>query len=212
MTRIKLILLEILRPSDRDVAGRVRRLVRRSIVLFFSTIPLLVAAVWVYSLTQHPDRPKWNLRWHDKVFSVHTGPVARLDVVSETSAILVTAWNGRLTYLFYCEAARKDAAPPTADFEFLGLQWRQLTCHSCPPTAFGRDGALPLWMPFVLFMAWPITAFFRGPYRRAKRRAKGLCRICGYNLTGSVEPPCPECGTRMRPKQINQVMSASVQD
>ena len=30
----------------------------------------------------------------------------------------------------------------------------------------------------------------------ARRRGKGLCSHCGYNLTGNVCGVCPECGAR----------------
>ena len=53
-----------------------------------------------------------------------------------------------------------------------------------------------LWWPFLLLMAYPGEVFFRGPYRRRRRRAKGLCMKCGYNLTGNVSGICPECGTK----------------
>ncbi|MHC4179143.1 MAG: hypothetical protein ACYSWU_16640, partial [Planctomycetota bacterium] len=56
----------------------------------------------------------------------------------------------------------------------------------------------PLWAPFVFFAAWPTIAairFVHGPLRRRRRRRNGLCLKCGYNLTGLVEPRCPECGT-----------------
>ena len=36
-------------------------------------------------------------------------------------------------------------------------------------------------------------------FRRAPRRERrGLCRHCGYNLTGNVSGICPECGTPMQ--------------
>lgn len=52
----------------------------------------------------------------------------------------------------------------------------------------------PCWVSVLLFGAWPTVAFVRGPWRRAKRRAMGLCSRCGYNLTGLTESRCPECG------------------
>jgi hypothetical protein len=53
----------------------------------------------------------------------------------------------------------------------------------------------PLWAPVVLFLLYPVIAFFRGPVRRCHRRAKGFCPCCAYDLTGLPEPRCPECGT-----------------
>ena len=46
----------------------------------------------------------------------------------------------------------------------------------------------------VVFAAYPTIAFIRGPLRRWRRRRKGLCLKCGYDLTGNVSGICPECG------------------
>ena len=54
---------------------------------------------------------------------------------------------------------------------------------------------MPLWVPFVILAAYPTIALIRGLLRRRRRRKRGLCRSCGYDLTGLPEPKCPECGT-----------------
>lgn len=53
---------------------------------------------------------------------------------------------------------------------------------------------LPLWKLFILFAIYPTIAFIRGPVRRWRRRKRGLCVNCGYDLTGNVSVVCPECG------------------
>jgi hypothetical protein len=58
----------------------------------------------------------------------------------------------------------------------------------------GRIVRVYLWGPLVLFSIYPMIAFYCGPYRRYRRRKKGLCLNCGYNLTGNVSGVCPECG------------------
>ncbi len=49
----------------------------------------------------------------------------------------------------------------------------------------------------ALLLAWPVTAFVRGPFRRYRRRSKGQCVRCGYDLTGNVSGICPECGLKL---------------
>ena len=56
---------------------------------------------------------------------------------------------------------------------------------------------IPLWLLLTLFAAYPATAFIRGPLRRWRRRRKGRCLTCGYNLTGNVSGVCPECGVSL---------------
>jgi len=41
---------------------------------------------------------------------------------------------------------------------------------------------------------YPLIAFVQGPLRRWRRRRKGLCIKCGYDLTGNVSGTCMECG------------------
>ena len=56
----------------------------------------------------------------------------------------------------------------------------------------------PFWFAFAALAAYPTLAFIRGPLRRYRRRRKGLCVGCGYNLTGLTEPRCPECATEFQ--------------
>ncbi len=46
----------------------------------------------------------------------------------------------------------------------------------------------------LLLATYPAIAFIRDPLRRYRRRRRGLCITCGYNLTGNVSGVCPECG------------------
>ena len=51
---------------------------------------------------------------------------------------------------------------------------------------------IPLWLPIVLFAAYP--AYRLLPFhRRRKRKKLGLCLKCGYDLRASKDR-CPECG------------------
>ena len=52
----------------------------------------------------------------------------------------------------------------------------------------------PLWVPLSALSTPPAIALIRGPVRRWRRRRKGCCVRCGYDLTGNVTGVCPECG------------------
>ena len=58
----------------------------------------------------------------------------------------------------------------------------------------------PFWALVILLAIYPTLAFACGPLRRHRRRKRGLCVRCGYNLTGLMEPRCPECGTEITPR------------
>ncbi len=60
-----------------------------------------------------------------------------------------------------------------------------------------RTARLSLWLPGVLFAAYPVVAVIvpnLRSFRRAHREQDGLCVECGYDLTGNVSGVCPECG------------------
>ena len=55
---------------------------------------------------------------------------------------------------------------------------------------------IPLWRVAILLAAYPAIALIRGPLRRWRRKKRGQCLKCGYDLTGNESGVCPECGTR----------------
>ena len=77
---------------------------------------------------------------------------------------------------------------------------RLFSVHTCSYSAgvsFGYrrvDVRLELGT-FALLLA---IAFIRGPLRRRRRRKRGLCLSCGYNLTGNTSGVCPECAGKVQ--------------
>jgi hypothetical protein len=70
-------------------------------------------------------------------------------------------------------------------------------CRSLTHTMIMRFTRAPIWLLPLPFAIYPTIVFIRGPYRRYRRRKKGLCLNCGYNLTGNVSGICPECGEKI---------------
>ena len=50
--------------------------------------------------------------------------------------------------------------------------------------------------PAVLFVSATAKPGFRR-LRRRRRRKRGLCLSCGYNLTGNTSGVCPECAAKV---------------
>ncbi len=101
---------------------------------------------------------------------------------------------------------RTGAPPPGAEFSFVGLEYWDL--QGMTKAKIGPGGKLvgtiyrfrrvncPAWIVLVALAIYPTIAFIRGPLRRRRRRKRGLCIACGYNLTGNTTGVCPECATK----------------
>lgn len=69
------------------------------------------------------------------------------------------------------------------------LRALQSTRYTVPGTL-----TIPAYLPMVL-SALPLSLIVGfGPVRRWRRKRRGLCEHCGYNLTGNESGVCPECG------------------
>ena len=96
-------------------------------------------------------------------------------------------WWGRV------QAHPHTVAPPERELEIAGIRW---VIRPFPGTRL-HHLVVPIWMLSLLLAVYPGVAFIRGPLRRYRRRRKGCCIKCGYNLTGNVSGFCPECGARI---------------
>ena len=60
---------------------------------------------------------------------------------------------------------------------------------------------VPFWMVVAGLLAYPAHTLIHGSLRylrRWRRRKRGECANCGYNLTGNVTGVCSECGVRIK--------------
>ena len=77
----------------------------------------------------------------------------------------------------------------------LGFEYLARTSNTPTPTGLVTVRvSAPAWGPFLALAAYPTLAFIRGPLRRWRRRKRGQCINCGYDLTGNESGTCPECG------------------
>ena len=95
---------------------------------------------------------------------------------------------------------------PPKEFGLPGLryqQWFFSPWDSPPPENAARvrwvvrEVKITFAMILAILLAYPTIAFIRGPFKRWRRRRRGECVACGYNLTGNVTGVCSECGTKI---------------
>ena len=62
--------------------------------------------------------------------------------------------------------------------------------HMTTPSYLSR------WFILPVGVALSVAVAFK-PMRRWRRKRRGLCLDCGYDLTGNASGACPECGVRI---------------
>ncbi len=131
-------------------------------------------------------------------------PDRPLFVVGEQQFVVVFV-DGRVNFWRYTVV---DTAQKTRRTHWVVLPQLRLVVLGCDESGFTFPNSAPnagvhmkadrilvgLLLPVVLFGAYPSAVFYRGPLRRHRRRKRGLCLACGYNLTGNTSGTCPECG------------------
>ena len=157
-------------------------MLRRTILLILVAVALLAAFAWLSkadwgrSRVWMPDnRVQSCLFVRNGQLGVAHGVFAGHRIPGIDIMILSGSWGG-----FEWEERRGYIGP-------------EALIPNAPVYYVGRRAKVPLWFVILACSAYPAIAFIRGPLRRWRRRKRGLCVKCGYDLTGNVSGACPEC-------------------
>ncbi|MGH7130850.1 MAG: hypothetical protein ACREJO_02765, partial [Phycisphaerales bacterium] len=96
------------------------------------------------------------------------------------------------------------APPPLAGPPYQAMDGIQVSTHWVinGGSRAGQARALPLtplWSGFavntvVYAVLWSVALVGFAAWRRSRRKRKGACEKCGYDLSGQTQSGCPECG------------------
>jgi len=78
-----------------------------------------------------------------------------------------------------------------------GVGWGAVDERSPASNYSARAISVPSWVLTMLTAILP-AVWVRMLVRRHRRRQRGLCPTCGYNLAGNARGVCPECGTTIK--------------
>lgn len=163
--------LPALRPSDK------RMLLKIFAVVALVTLPMTVT-FW-YRSHSEPVRYRWDLTEYKSIEAFLHDGICGLHVLSMPTLSRVRSE--------FTAPLRFNAVPNNAS---LLLSSRSSGDYRHTWLVF------PFWLPTVFLIGCAITPLLTGPIRRWRRVRKGLCIYCGYDLRGSRNGICPECGGR----------------
>ena len=159
-------------------------MIRRTVIITLSLAALATAGLW---LAGYMTPLSWSHR-------------------TKTQLVVIAVHDGELMLRRRSSTVDWRSPPASPDdtwtlkqvkhkVPFLGLRLEHAKASAGEAgTVYGGKAVIPLWLVFTLLIFYPVTAFLRGPVRRARRRKRGSCVQCGYNLTGNTSGTCPECG------------------
>ncbi len=160
---------------------------------------LAVSALEVFALGMATGA---GSRHNQPAIEIVRGDTSRLPA---GSTVDIQVRNGKLEAAYMYCGSYETAVANWWGVSFAGFEadmWSFLQLATDPPPPQGETPlmhsiAAPFLLPSLLLSAYPTIAFYRGPLRRYRRRRRGLCLTCEYDLTGNESGVCPECATEV---------------
>ena len=168
--------------------GRIGRLIRKAII-----VVLTLGAVGVGLNSVPTSGGQW---WEITTWGTTSGPEPRFHLrmhswcmVFESRTLHDPAGYGSSLPLNYPYDGLRGIAGPDYSEGYVSIL---SDSPSGPSVSTYRVRAwwCPGWLIAVLLATYPTIAFIHGPLRRHRRRKRGLCLTCGYDLTGNVTGEC----------------------
>ena len=103
-------------------------------------------------------------------------------------ALSVAVYRGKMQCVYFGNPSGRDEI---ARWTWLGMS---VAVGPLPNTGLRVHSIeFHAFLLVAVFGAYPVRALLLPSARRARRKGRGLCINCGYDLRGLVERRCPEC-------------------
>ena len=187
-------------------------MIRKVITVLLATASCVIGAAWVASWshrltgTVYGESSFFEFRIHDGYLQ-GTYVAVDSDAASRMGTSLASMVNGNRLRSPIGNRLRSPITPPrpTSLFHHGPLPGRG---GWGPQVVQGTIFGFALWPLLIVTAPFPTLMIARGTrnaIRYRRRRKRGLCAACGYNLTGNTSGVCPECAERIGPCDDRQV-------
>lgn len=180
--------------------GRRRR--RWVLLGVWSLLSILILVAWLRTRGGGVDRFVYPTRWGELEVAVNPGGQIRLLHVRDHPE-LFGMLHYRLSQSLYPPddlwlAQPSSLISPASVRRRYGFTTSRGTVRASETSEYAFHlWAIPLWPVLSLCLAYPLlrgAVAARAIWVHWRRRPPGVCRSCGYNLTGNRSGTCPECG------------------
>ena len=170
------------------------------IISLLSLLLLLTAVVmWI--------RCRW---WQDMVVHVHIDDTTEVkwQIESSNGQLSIVRMSGNGNYFFGdtpgWQISHNNMVYRSGPYVvYVSGSGQRTFFISYAGQVHSKGFALPYWI--IILVTAPAPAFWlRDRITRRRRMRTGLCRSCGYNLTGNTSGVCPECGAAITTVESSQ--------
>ncbi len=164
-------------------------MIRKAILILLTLAACVTGGLWVLSHVGLSRELRFTLFGIDLHHHSYEIPVWGAQGRFLNQLVRVEVWDGCTTI----QVTKRSTHSPGFDWSYGELQ---VVRQNGLLASYGYLKT-PLWLPFFLSATYPAISLVLGRLRRYRRRKRGWCIGCGYDLTGNLSGTCPECGERI---------------